>query len=251
MKQPKSILITGASSGIGQMLAQKYARDGITLFLSGRNQERLEAAADVARQKGADVHSQIIDVSDRAAMEAWIHQADEIAPLELVIANAGVGLGGGSMSKADIAEKTFAVNVTGVFNTVHPAIDVMRPREKGQIAITASIAGFVGMPSSPAYCASKAAARSYGDALRGVTARYGIEVTVICPGFVDTPLTKGNKFKMPLLMGVERAADIIIRGLKRNKARIVFPLRSYWSVRFLHALPAALVSQMTRRAPAK
>jgi len=144
-----------------------------------------------------------------------------------------------------------ATNIDGVLNTIHPLIPRMRSRGRGQIAIMSSLAGFRGFPGAPAYCASKAAVRLMGESLRGELAALGIEVNVICPGFVRTPMTDRNPFPMPFLMEAERAARIIRRGLERNRGRIAFPLPVALAVRLLAALPDILADRLTRTAPRK
>jgi len=115
----------------------------------------------------------------------------------------------------------------------------------------ASLAAFRGFPGAPAYCASKAAVRVWGEALRGHLHGSGIAVSVICPGYVRSPMTAVNEFPMPLLMGAERAARIIRRGLERDRARIAFPWRLYAAVRLLSALPPGLTDPLLRRLPEK
>ena len=252
MKEPKSILITGASSGIGEALAYAYAAPGVSLHLSGRNQERLEAVAESARQKNANVNIQVVDVTDKEAMTLWIEAIDNETPLDLVIANAGIGLGhNDAPTLAEITEHTFDINVQGVFNTVHPALERMTPRRRGQIAIMSSVAGFVGMPGAAPYAASKAAVRSYGEGLRGAYHRRNIEINVICPGFVVSRMTDRNRFHMPFLMDTEKAAGKIVRGLERNKPRIAFPWQMYGSIRLLQMLPVWLADRVLRRSPRK
>lgn len=252
MRNPRSILITGASSGIGAALAAAYARPGVTLFLGGRDRARLDAVAADARARGAFVHSAIVDVSDKAAMADWIRTSDAVAALELVIANAGVGIGlNRGDDLADHTARTFAINVDGVFHTVHPAIDVMRPRRAGQIAIMASLAGFMGMPGAPAYSASKATVKAYGEALRGLLRPDGIEVSVICPGFITSPMTARNPFPMPFLMSADKAARIIIARLQQNRARIAFPLPMLAALRLLQLLPASWSDTLLSAFPKK
>jgi len=251
-KRPGAILITGASSGIGAALARAYAGRGAFLALAGRDRRRLEAVADTCRDRGADVAAETVDVTDRAAMAGWIAGTDDGHPLDLVIANAGISAGtGGRGEDAEQARAVFAVNVGGVLNTVLPAIGRMRARKAGQIAVMSSVAGLRGLPGAPAYSASKAAVRAYGEALRGWLAADGVRVSVICPGFVDTPMTAGNPYPMPFLMGADRAAAIIRRGLARNKARIAFPRPMYWAMWLLGALGPAITDPLVRRAPRK
>ncbi|BBK37024.1 short-chain dehydrogenase [Allostella sp. ATCC 35155] len=247
-----TILITGASSGIGAALALAYARPGATLALGGRDRERLAAVSAACRQRGATVATALVDVTDAAATAGWIAEADDRLPLDLVVANAGIsaGTGDGGESEAQ-ARRIFAVNLDGVLNTIHPAVARMRPRRRGQIAIMSSLAGFRGFPGAPAYCGSKAAVRVLGEALRGELARDRIGVSVICPGYVESPMTAVNRFPMPLLMPADRAARIIRRGLDRNRARIAFPWPVYALVRLLAGLPVAWTDPILRRLPAK
>ena len=246
------ILITGASSGIGAALALAYAAPGVRMTLHGRSVERLNKIAAEATAKNATVHVVMGDVGDAASMTAMIAEADRTEPLDLVIANAGVSRGS-SMTVADAAssKKLFLTNWDGVLNTIHPAIDLMLPRRRGQIAIVASLAGYRGFPGSAAYCASKATVRVYGEGLRAELAPHGIKLNVICPGFIKTPMTDVNPFSMPFLMDADRAASIIRRGLDANRARIAFPWPMVALVTLMASLPQDLVNLVMRNRPRK
>jgi len=232
---PTSILITGASSGIGAVLAQTYAHDGVTLALGGRNSERLEAVADAVRAAGAQCTVAQVDVTDTEAMRDWIVRTDRTAPLDLVIANAGISAGARKATRGTQADasRIFATNVVGVANTVVPVLPRMRERGHGQIALMSSLAGYHGFADAPAYCASKSAVRLYGTALRKACREDGVGVSVICPGFVRSPMTDVNDFRMPMLMDADSAARIICWGLARNRRIIAFPWPMYIGARLL------------------
>jgi NADP-dependent 3-hydroxy acid dehydrogenase YdfG len=179
MQDPKSILITGGSSGIGAALALAYAAPGIRLALTGRHPGRLEEVAGRCSAAGAEVATGLVDVCARDELAAWMAGQDEARPLDLVIANAGISAGTGASGETDRqARQIFEVNFDGVVNTVLPAAALMGPRRRGQIAIMSSLAGFRGFPGAPAYCASKAGVRVWGEALRGMLSREGIGVSL-------------------------------------------------------------------------
>ncbi len=252
---PRSILITGASSGIGEALALEYSGPGAHLGLTGRDSARLAAVADACRKKGAEVLAEPVNVTDGAAMAQFLERAHARRPLDLVIANAGVSAG--RSETVEQVRRIFAINVDGVVNTVVPAIEKMLAKapdaggSRGQIAIMSSLAGFYGFPGAPAYCASKAAVKAWGESLRGELHGRGIGVSVICPGFVRSRMSERNKFRMPLLMEAERAARIIRRGLARNRGRIAFPRRMYGLVALVSALPQSWLDPLFRRLPRK
>ena len=255
MKNPKSILITGASSGIGRALALEYSAPGITLFLSGRNLERLQETVNTCQEKGAEVHPKALDVTDREAMKAWIGDCDSHAHLDLVIANAGIsgGIAGkeGQGETEDQARQIFDINFNGVLNSIYPAIDLYNSRKRGQIAIVSSLAGYRGLPGAPAYSASKAAVKAYGEALRGSLARNGIQVNVICPGFVVSRITDANKFPMPFLMRADKAARLIRNGLDANRAVIAFPWPTRLVSWLMRILPGRIAVPLLSGLPAK
>jgi len=228
MTNPKSILITGASSGLGEALAIEYAAPGVSLALSGRDKVRLMAVCDQCKSLGADVHSTVLDVVQTDKMKAWISDFDQAHPLDLVIANAGISAGGGNAGESEAqARAIFDINLGGVLNTIWPAIDVMRPRKSGHIVVVSSLAAFTPLPGAPAYSASKVAVKAYAESLNGALKDDGITVTSICPGFIKSRITDKNNFPMPFFMSGKKAARIIRAGLNKGRATkrisLVFP----------------------------
>ena len=253
MKKNKTILITGASSGIGKALAARYAAPEITLFLTGRNAARLGEIANLCRQKGATVETATISVTDRAALGEKILAWDRQSPIDIVIANAGVS-GGTSMdakqTEAQLRE-IIDTNINGTFNTVNPLIPYMQERKAGQIVLMSSMAGFRGMPNAPAYSTSKVAVRAYGDAMRPLLKKDGIAVSIIFPGFVKTPLTDVNTFPMPFMIEADKAAGIIKRGIDRKKAAIAFPWQMHIFCWLLGVMPRCVSDWFLSHAPKK
>ena len=253
-KISKHIVITGASSGIGEGLALDYAQDGVMLSITGRNKERLNQVSKDCVEKGAVVNAKIIDVADASAMEQWLHESDDKRRVDLIIANAGVsgGIAGNKKpeTRAEIGH-VFDVNLNGVLNTIHPLMDKMVERRSGQIAIMSSLAGYRGWPGAPAYCASKAAVKSYGESLRTNLAKYDVKMNVICPGFIKSRITDANAFPMPFLLDTDKAVRIIIKGLERNKSRISFPWQTRFIAWFLSILPDFLAHKILARSPSK
>lgn len=246
------VVITGASSGLGAALAIEYAKDGVHLALLGRDEARIKAIALECESRGARVQPLLVDVTDSDAMRASLLMLDDATPVDLIIANAGIsaGTGGGGESEEQ-AKRIFSVNVDGVLNSIHPLIPRMLARKHGQIAILSSLAGIRALPSSPAYSASKAAVRYYGEALRGYLGKQGVRVSVICPGYVKTPMTDKNPFYMPFMMSPESAAKRIIDGLSRNRSRIAFPRRLYWPLWWLSCLSPRITDPIFAALPEK
>ena len=250
VRDPRSILITGASSGIGAALARAYAAPRTHLALCGRDAARLAAVADFCRDRGAEVMEACLDVTEAAAVAAWIVNVDRTSPLELVIANAGIQGGlwrDGAGETLGELHRVMEVNFGGVSNTVHPVLPAMRRRRRGQVALISSLAGLRGIPFSPGYCASKAAIKIYSEALRSWLAPEGIDVSVVLPGFVETRLSDTVSGPKPLILSPERAAGIIRRGLAKGRRQIAFPYPLYLGMQLMRALPARLVDPILRR----
>ena len=247
--QPRHVLITGASSGIGAALAVAYAGPDVRLALFGREEGRVRAVAKACRAKGALVAAILVDVTDAETMATAVTLVDDAHPLDLVIANAGVS--GAMIDDGRGVAHLFAVNVMGVVHTIEPLLPRLVGRGHGQVALMSSLASFVARPGTAAYCASKAAVRLWGEGLRERLAPQGVAVSVICPGFIDTPLTRRNRFPMPMLMSAAESATLIKAGLARDQARIAFPLPMYWGARLAGVLPVWVQQRATGRWPGK
>ncbi len=246
MRQHNSVLITGASSGIGRALALAYAQPRVRLALVGRNLERLTEVAAAARAKGAKVEPVRLDVRDRIAVKDWMTAADAEQPFDLVIAGAGITTGLAPQAITEDPEAVRAIlatNLVGVLNSVEPLILPMSARGRGHIAIIGSIAGIISLPYSPAYCATKAAVHAYATGLRGRLEPRGVCVSLVIPGFVKTPLNDSVSAFKPLEVSDVRAAAIIKRGLTRGAATIAFPLPLIAAARLAGFLPSRLVGR--------
>ncbi|OYY60876.1 MAG: short-chain dehydrogenase [Burkholderiales bacterium 28-67-8] len=241
------VLITGATGGIGGALAEAYAAPGVTLILQGRKAERLAELAAQCESRGARVLTQVLDVRDRVALATWLRAVSAAEAPDLVIVNAGVNTnigpdGGGE--PWDEVEALIEVNVLAALATVDAVLPAMRARGHGQIALISSLAAWFGLPVTPSYCASKAAVKAYGEALRGWLAPEGIRVNVVMPGYVESAMCRAMPGPKPMTWSPERAARTIRRRLARNSARITFPFPLDWGTWWLTVLPAAISTRI-------
>jgi len=246
-----NVLITGATSGIGEALALYYAANGAeNLFICGRDKERLADVKKRCENLGANVHADIIDVTDSETMRKWIEKSNKIAALNLVIANAGVSTGEETETNV---RNTVQTNVCGVVNTVLPVIELFKLRNdtNKHIVLTASIAGYHGLPTAPSYSASKAFVKAWGEAMRLSLRNEGIKVSVICPGFVRSRITDKNTCPMPFFMEAPRAAQIIAHGIAKNKGIIAFPWPLRFSAWLMSCLPNVLSDLIYGNLPKK
>lgn len=241
-----NVLITGASSGIGEALALACADRGDRLFLCGRDAARLDAVAAACRARGASADARVLDVTDEAATRDWIRACDAAAPLDRVFSNAGVATG---PEVEPNVRRTFAVNVGGTVNVVLPAVEAMRARRCGHVIMTASIAGYGPLAGCPSYAATKSCVKTWGLSLRGHLRAEGVRVSVICPGFVRSRITDKNTCPMPFFMEADRAARIILRRVDRNVGLIAFPWPMRFATWWLSTLPFWLNDLLGRLLP--
>jgi NAD(P)-dependent dehydrogenase (short-subunit alcohol dehydrogenase family) len=231
--------ITGGSTGIGRQVALALAAEGYTVIATARAQAELDEVSATAIASGHRVIGMLGDVTDEAAMGAIVERIErEHGPIALAIFNAGTYLPShGERLEVHNFEKTFDVNLMGVVNGLVPVADRMRDRGFGQIAIVGSVTSYYGLPSAAAYGASKAALNSMAQSLKFDFDKLNIRIQVVNPGFVETPLTAKNKFKMPALMKVEQAAERMVDGFRKGGFEITFPRRLSWVLKAGGLLP--------------
>ena len=247
---PVHVVVTGASSGIGSALADLYAGEGARLTLFGRDRPRLEHVAGRCRTRGVVVTTCVCDVADHEALSAELIAADDRAPVTHVFANAGIG-GALAMAPSDgesgaVARALFETNVVGLANTVTPLLPRMVSRRAGRIAIISSLAAYTGLPQSPAYSASKAAARTYGEGLRRLVGPAGVSVTIVCPGFVETPMSDSLATPRPFLVSPQDAARRIARAVANGRAELAFPWPLTAAVKAAGWLPRPIADGLLR-----
>ncbi|MEK8030972.1 SDR family oxidoreductase [Ideonella sp. DXS29W] len=239
--------ITGASSGIGQALAARYAAAGWRLALVARRTDVVEAwaraqgwAADRWRVYAADV--QVID----SIVAAGQHCIAEQGLPDVVIANAGISVGMDTAERDDleVLRDTLATNNIGLAATFHPFLSAMRARRSGRLVGIASVAAIRGLPGHGAYCASKAGVVAYCESLRGECRGSGVDVVTLLPGYIATPLTAGNRYPMPFLMQPEEFADQAFRAIEAGTSYRVIPWQMGVAAKLLRLLPNPLFDRL-------
>ncbi len=251
VSSPLKVFITGASSGIGAALAAHYAGRGAQLGLVAR---RAEALAEVARGLPGRPAAYLADVADAKAMsDAARDFMARFGVPDIVIANAGVSVGTLTEHAEDIEafERVLRTNVVGLAATFHPFIVPMRAARRGRLVGISSVAGMRGIPGAGAYSASKAAAITYLEALRVELRPSGVKVVTICPGYVATPLTAVNKYRMPFILPADVAARRIARVIDAGRAYAVVPWQMALVARTMKLLPNALYDRLFKRAGRK
>lgn len=254
MSQAPLVYITGASSGLGQAMALEFYRQGWRLALVARRTEELarwaqEQGLEAARWRiyGADVSQveSIVEAGRRCIAEQGLP--------DVVIANAGISVGMDSAIYEDLAvmQRLYATNNIGLAATFHPFIAPMNARRSGSLVGIASVAGIRGLPGHAAYCSSKAAVISYCESLRGECRPFGVRVTTIAPGYIDTPLTRRNRYHMPFLMSAESFARAAFRSIQAGHRFRFIPWQMGVVARVMRLLPDALYDRLLAGRPRK
>lgn len=239
--------LTGAGKGIGRSLARRLALEGWIVAVSARTSVDLDSLA--AECPAGSIHPYPLDVTDKAETDKTLAVIEsELGELDLAILNAGTH---SPMPAEDFSVQTFRVltetNLMGPVNGLSYVIPRFIERKRGHIAVVASLAGYRGLPTAAAYGATKAAMINMCEALKPELERHGVRISLINPGFVETPLTGRNDFPMPFLISAEAAAERILRGLRRGQFEIAFPWRFALLMKLLRLLPNGLFFALTRR----
>lgn len=241
------VFITGASSGIGAALALVYAQRGAQLGLIGRRTEALQALAAGLPGDGHRIY--VLDVRDRDALHAAAADFLQGGDVDVVIASAGISVGTVTEALEDfeVFKAIYETNVLATVATFEPFIAAMKARGQGRLVGIASVAGVRGLPGAGAYSSSKAAVRSYCESLRVELHGSGVKVVTVSPGFIRTPMTARNPYRMPFLMPVERFAQQAQRHIDKGTPSVVIPWQMGAVAKLLRAVPAAIYDRLAAR----
>jgi len=245
----KVVMITGASSGIGKGIALEVAARGAQLGLLARREDLLnEIVSEVSRHNVKAVAASA-DVRDAAAVRAAADRfRSELGPIDVLIANAGIGTADhATRLKPDHAANVIGINVLGAVNSVAAVMQEMVACGSGRLVAISSLAAYRGLPKSAAYCASKAALSSYFESVRIDLRHTGVDVTIIHPGFIKTPLTAGREAKMPQLMELDYAVKKIVSAIEKGKKSYAFPWKLATFVRAGTLMPAGMYDWIAAR----
>ena len=240
------VLVTGASSGIGRALALELGRRGARLALTARREAELLGVAEEVGRAGGEALALPCDVRDPEAMRLAAERVHEKwGRIDVLVANAGMSTTtAGTRLDAGEASNVISINVLGVVNSVAAVLPDMLRRGSGHLVAISSLASYRGLPKSGAYSASKAAVSTFFESLRVDLSKSGVDVTVIHPGFIRTPMTEGRKKRLPFLLEVDDAACRIIRAVERRARNYAFPWQLASLVRVIRHMPGALYDRL-------
>jgi len=240
----KSVFITGASSGIGESLAYYYAKQGATVGIAARRDDRLKAVEEKVKEYGGTPVTFQLDVSNQEACKQAADQfIQQTGVIDILIANAGVG-GTDKLSSGDASaiNKILSINILGVTNTVIPFIPAMKKQQSGRICIISSVAGTRGLIGHGGYSSSKAAVRVLGDSWDYSLSRHNISTTVVFPGWIATEMTAKHQYKMYFLMNSNTAAGKIAQAIQKGKRKYVLPWQWRIIIPIFRILPRRLIN---------
>lgn len=250
MTRFRSVVISGASRGLGAALARRFSAPGVRLLLIARSAGPLAEVAAECGARGAEAHTAALDVRHPAALAEALAAFEALGPVDLVIANAGTSAGtapDGTPETAADAIRQIEVNLLGAIHLVGPLLPGMLARRQGAVALIASVAAFRGLPDIPGYSASKAGLFAWGEGLRAAHRFRGLTVTVICPGFFDSAMGERFLGPKPLRLGLETAADRAYQAILAGRGRAVFPAPLGWLLRLAALLPPGAGDWAIRR----
>lgn len=245
MEKIKSVFITGGTTGLGFGLAKAYLDQGWRVGVCGRSEQKF-------RENFKGHHERLFfyccDVSDFQALKKSIDEFVGVPhQLDMIIANAGVSLNQ-KLDWPDFKDlrRVSKINIDGVLNTLEASLHYLKNKTGSQVVFVSSLAAFTGLPGAGMYGATKAAVLRLGEGMAIDFKKYGISVTTLCPGFVDTPLTKRNPHAMPFLMSLDKAVERMMKAIKKKKVVYAFPKRTYFIVRLLNLLPSGIYAKLMR-----
>ncbi|MEE2789980.1 MAG: SDR family NAD(P)-dependent oxidoreductase [Myxococcota bacterium] len=239
-------VVTGASSGLGRALSKRLAHAGDRVVVMARSKDKLESLVDEIERAGGHADAYAVDVSNREHVaETFKQVAAQIGAIECLVANAGIGAPTKVRAfDASTVEHIIRINLLGATYCIEAVLPWMIEQRRGQIVGVSSLASYRGLAGSGAYCASKAGLSALLESLRLEARSYGITVTTICPGFVRTPLTDKNTFKMPFLMELEPAVELMYRAIAQQRSEYAFPWTLASIVRSGRFLPNFLYDRL-------
>ncbi|WP_321336113.1 SDR family NAD(P)-dependent oxidoreductase [uncultured Cohaesibacter sp.] len=247
--RPRSILITGASRGLGASLAHAYAAAGVDLILTARSVQALKRVCADCQKAGAKVQCLPLDLAEEASIDDILEQLEAIGLPDLLIANAGVYSGrqaNGLLEPRAEQDQQLRVNLTGTIQFLDRCAQRMKDRGSGHLVLISSLAAIQPQPDSPAYSASKAGLAFWGRAMAEDLADHGVQISIVYPGHIESQQTAIQVGALPGLMSAPRAAEIIRKGIGKKRTQIFFPQHLYWLIRISNLLPGWLRRRLNR-----